>query len=197
MAYRKNKSIYRKNITKTLCPSKCPINPPEICFLGDFLFYLLMEFYKKYRHIGNSYAGVPKYWVPVVEKHLKRIEKVMWPQWWMPLFVKRFIHFLATDNSVVRIRYRWAYKLRNKLTGHQIIQDIKEKYGTLRIYGYHGKEIDDIITEAENECDNTCQDCGSNNEVKCVNNGWVYALCQECRNGPAFSPKRQVLIEKY
>ncbi len=155
-----------------------------------------MEFYKKYKHIGNSYAGVPGHWVPVVQKHLKRIEKIMWPQWWMPLFLKRWVHFLATGNSVVRIKYWWAYNLRNKLTGCQIIHDIKEKYGQLRIYASAGKEINDIIKEAQQECANTCQDCGSNDNVKCIDNGWTYVLCQECRNRPEFSPKRKVLTEK-
>ncbi len=155
-----------------------------------------MEFSKKYRHIGNSYAGVPRHWKPVVEKHLVRIEKVMWKQWWMPRFIMRAIHFLATGGSVVRIKFWWAYNLRNKLTGSQIIQDIKEKYGSLRIYGYFGKEIDDIITEAVKECANTCMDCGSNNNVEYIDNGWVYVLCAECRDRPEFSPTREVLIEK-
>lgn len=155
-----------------------------------------MEFSKKYRHIGYSYASVPKFWKPIVEKHLVRIEKIMWPQWWMPKFIKRSISWLSNGGSVVRIKYRWAYKIREYLTGHQIIQDIKEKYGTLRIYGYYGKEIDDIITQAEKDCQNTCQDCGSNNDVDHIDNGWVYVLCQECRDRPEFSPKREVLIEK-
>lgn len=156
-----------------------------------------MEFYKKYRHIGNSYASVPGHWKPVVEKHLIRIEKIMWPQWWMPQFMKRFVHYLATNNSVVRIKYWWAYNLKNKFTNHQSITDIKEKYGRLRIYAYAGKEINNIIAEAITECDNTCQDCGSNDDVQRIDNGWVYTLCTECRNAPQFSPTREVLIEKY
>ena len=119
----------------------------------------------------------------------------MWP-WWMPFALKRAIHWAATGNSVVRVKYRWAYNLRNYLTGHQIIQDIKEKYGSLRIYGYHGQQINNIIEEAVKECANTCQECGSNEDVHYIDNGWVYVLCPECSSGPEFSPTREVLIEK-
>ena len=55
-----------------------------------------------------------------IEKRIIDIEKIMWPQRWLPLFVKRWIHYLGTDNSVVRVKYRWALKLRDKLTGGQM-----------------------------------------------------------------------------
>ena len=139
-----------------------------------------MKIYKKYKHIGYSYPGVPDGWVTIVEKAIVDIERVMWPRW-IPLFIKRWIHYLATDNSVVRVKYRWANNLRNRLTGHCMIMDIKEKYATLRIYAFSSEAIDKIIEKAEIDCDNTCQNCGSTESVETIDTGWVYNLCGECR----------------
>jgi hypothetical protein len=150
-----------------------------------------MEFYKKYRHIGYSYPGVPGYWKPIVEKALIEIEKEMWPKW-MPMFLKRWIHYLATGNSVVRVKYWWAYRLRERLTRGQSITDVKEKYATLRIYASAGKEINEIIERAEDECSSTCQECGGYDGVRTVDNGWYEQLCVMCS-----PPKRKVLTEKY
>ena len=140
-----------------------------------------MTFAKKYKHIGYSYPGVPKGWVDITERALVKIEKVMWPYWWMPFFVKRLIHYLATGNSVVRVKYRWALKLRDKLTHGQMVQDVKDKYATLRIYCYGGEEMNKIIEEAEKECIATCEECGSKDDVKMFDTGWVYNICRECR----------------
>lgn len=138
-----------------------------------------MKFHEKYSHVGYSYAGVPNAWVTIVEQAIREIEKVMWPRW-LPMPVCRLIHWLATGDSVVRVKYWWAYRLRERLTGGQIIMDIKEKYATLRIYGSFGGKINDIIRRAEKECNQTCQDCGSKTEVEKVNLGWVYNLCATC-----------------
>lgn len=157
-----------------------------------------MKFHKKYRHVGNSYAdaSVPAGWIPIVKKAIIEIEKLMWPRW-MPKFLKRLIHHLATGGSFVKIKYYWAYKLRGKLTKHCIIQDIKEKFASLRIYGSFTYEMQNVITEAERECNITCQQCSSKEEVKNVtDDGWYSLYCKECRNHPKFSPKREVLIEK-
>ena len=70
-----------------------------------------MEFHKKYRHVGISYPGVPKGWVPIFERAIVAIEKEMWPGW-MSFHLKHLIHWLATGNSVVCIKFRWAERLR-------------------------------------------------------------------------------------
>jgi hypothetical protein len=141
-----------------------------------------MEISKKYRHIGYSYPGVPKGWKTIVEKAIVDIEKEMWPRW-IPLFIKRWIHYLATGNSVVRVRSRFWYSVRQKLTRGQIITDIKDKFASLRIYGCYGDEIDEIITKAEDECYETCEKCGSKQKVKAFGKGWIYNLCKSCRYG--------------
>jgi hypothetical protein len=140
-----------------------------------------MKISEKYRHIGYSYPGVPKGWVSIVEEAIIKIEKEMWPSW-IPIFLKRKIHYWATDNSVVKVKSKFWYKIREKLTKGQIITDIKDKYATLRIYGFFGQDIGSVISEAEKKCQNTCEKCGSNESVKSVNYGWVYQLCKECRD---------------
>lgn len=139
-----------------------------------------MKIQEKYRHIGYSYPGVPLGWKPIVEKAIVDIEKAMWVQW-LPLFVKRWIHYRATGNSVVNVKSEFWYKIRGKLTKSQIISDIKDKFATLRIYGYYGDEIDAIIYTAENECLCTCEKCGSKDDNKMVDYGWIYNLCKKCR----------------
>ncbi len=139
-----------------------------------------VKFYKKYRHVGYSYAGVPIGWNNIVERAVIDIEKAMWPRW-MPMFLKRWIHYLATGNSVVRVKFRWAYSLRQKLTGGCMITDIKDKYAGLRIYCYGNSEMNDIIDRAEDECDKTCEICSSNEDVEIYDHGWMYNLCAKCR----------------
>jgi hypothetical protein len=142
------------------------------------------EISEKYRHIGYSYPGVPEGWVPIVEKTIIKIEKEMWPSW-IPMFIKRKIHYWATGNSVVRIKSRFWNSIRKKLTKGQIITDIKDKYAELRIYGYFGKSIEEIIEEAEEECYKTCEKCGSQDKTRTVGKSWLYNLCRKCRYKPS------------
>ena len=138
------------------------------------------KFSRKYKHVGYSYLGVSDHWKPIVAQAVIEIEKNMWVHW-LPFFVKRWIHWLATGNSVVRIKYWWAYHLKNKLTHHQMITDIKDKYAGLRIYGYFNDYCNQIIKQAERDCDRTCEWCGSQDDVKVVDYGWMYNLCASCR----------------
>jgi hypothetical protein len=139
-----------------------------------------MKVSEKYRHIGYSYPGVPNGWKPIVEKAIIEIEREMWPRW-IPVFIKRWIHYLATGNSVVRVRSWFWYRVREKLTKGQIITDIKDKFATLRIYGSFGDEIEKIIDKAEEDCYRTCERCGGNEKVRSVGKGWIYNLCKPCR----------------
>jgi hypothetical protein len=139
-----------------------------------------MKISEKYKHVGYSYPSVPKGWVKIVEKAIIDIEKEMWPKW-IPMFIKRIIHYLATGNSVVCVKYRFWYKVRKKLTKGQMITDIKDKFASLRIYGYFGPEIEEIIDKAEDECYRTCEKCGSNKNVRTMGKGWLYNLCKSCR----------------
>ena len=139
-----------------------------------------MKISEKYKHIGYSYPSVPEGWLKIVEKAIVDIEKEMWPRW-IPMFIKRIIHYLATGNSVVYVKYRFWNKVRKKLTKGQMVTDIKDKFASLRIYGYFGPEIEEIIEKAEDECYRTCEKCGSNKHVRTMGKGWLYNLCKSCR----------------
>lgn len=136
---------------------------------------------EKYRHIGYSYAGVPNGWKNIVNDLIILIEKEMWPQWYLPLFIKRLIHYLGTGNSVIGVKYKTFYKLRKFLTNDQIVMDIKDKFATLRIYGYFNERIYSIINSAEMLCSNTCESCGSRDNPEIVAGFWYQNLCENCR----------------
>jgi hypothetical protein len=138
-----------------------------------------MEFYKKYSHVGYSYLNVNDGWKPIVKKAVIEIEKEMWVKW-LPFFIKRWIHYLAYGRSVYYIKFRIFYKLRNILTNGNIITDIKDKYATLRIYGFFNNKINFIIEKAEKECDKTCEKCGSRENVSNVGKNWIYNYCKKC-----------------
>lgn len=60
---------------------------------------------------------------------------------------------------------------------------VKEKFGGLRFYtsGGGGKEIGNLIDEAESEAYKTCESCGSKENVTCEGRPhWVRTLCAEC-----------------
>ena len=139
-------------------------------------------FSQKYNHVGYSYLSIPTPWGPVVKQCIIDIEKLMWSKY-LPFWFKRLIHYLATGNSVVRIKYWWAHRLRNYLTGHTMIQQIKDKFATLRIYGYFSQEMETLISKADKQCQNTCEYCGSNDEVvrNTTHTGWIRNLCKNCR----------------
>ncbi len=58
---------------------------------------------------------------------------------------------------------------------------VKEKFAGLRFYYTGGDdEIEGMVTMAEHICDNTCQECGSHEDVEMVGKGWITTLCKKC-----------------
>ena len=58
---------------------------------------------------------------------------------------------------------------------------IKEKFGGLRVYVINGNEkIFGLISDAEDESLETCEHCGTKENVDQRNNGWIYTLCNNC-----------------
>lgn len=149
-----------------------------------------MKISEKYRHIGYSHPGVPKGWLKIVEDAIVEIERAMWPRW-IPLFIKRWIHYKATGNSVVGVKSKFWYRIRTRLAKNMIITDIKDKYATLRIYGYFNVEIDQIIRKTVKRCSETCESCSSTQDVKTVDYGWVYNLCKSCQDKKKSSRKNK------
>ncbi len=61
---------------------------------------------------------------------------------------------------------------------------IKEKFGTLRIYSENGNKFTgELISLAEKESEETCEICGSKDlvENKATKTGWWKTLCDKCR----------------
>jgi len=57
--------------------------------------------------------------------------------------------------------------------------EVKEKFGTLRVYIINGSDkAYDLIEEAESKSRFVCEVCGK--EGKLRSDGWLFTLCDEC-----------------
>lgn len=60
-------------------------------------------------------------------------------------------------------------------------EQVKEKFGTLRVYMTSTTDkMDKIIQEAEEKSAKTCENCGEKGKVR--GGGWIKVLCDECEN---------------
>lgn len=61
------------------------------------------------------------------------------------------------------------------------VTQIKEKYGSLRIYAdFLSEEQDKVLNELENRSFTMCEGCGVPAKAKTVR-GWISVLCDQCR----------------
>lgn len=57
---------------------------------------------------------------------------------------------------------------------------MKEKFGGLRFYTNDSDDyVEGMIMMAEHMCDNTCQECGSNEDLG-ITKGWISVVCRKC-----------------
>lgn len=57
---------------------------------------------------------------------------------------------------------------------------IKEKFGELRFYAnFYTKELEELISQAEYEASQTCEICGSKNDIG-FTIGWITTCCKDC-----------------
>jgi rubrerythrin len=62
------------------------------------------------------------------------------------------------------------------------VQQVKEKYGTLRFYtSCHFDEIEDLIELAEKQSEITCEMCGKLGKMS--KSPWFSVMCEECKTG--------------
>lgn len=60
------------------------------------------------------------------------------------------------------------------------IDQIKEKFGTLRVYmNFYNDEVDKAIEVAELESSQTCEDCGKEGHMTNIHH-WMRTLCDDC-----------------
>ena len=80
-----------------------------------------------------------------------------------------------------------------RFLGGLVIVQVKEKFGTLRMYHYttNGDEgyMDGFITAIESMSARICEDCGKPGSVR--PRSWVRTLCDECYNNGKGKPTAQ------
>ena len=70
------------------------------------------------------------------------------------------------------------------------LDQVKEKFGGLRIYYTPSVDWDseqaatlrEIVRRAESKANDTCENCGSAENVDFANSSWIRRLCETCRN---------------
>ena len=74
------------------------------------------------------------------------------------------------------------YKSKNANINELTIYQIKEKYGTLRIYlGNCIKGTEQIVQRYEMLSSKVCEVCGRKGKMR-INNGWIKVLCDSCKD---------------
>jgi hypothetical protein len=68
------------------------------------------------------------------------------------------------------------------------VQQVKEKFGTLRFYCPGNDAIDRYVQLAERLSSVTCEDCGKRGTAN--DSGWIRTQCDDCRNHRATFKKR-------
>lgn len=60
------------------------------------------------------------------------------------------------------------------------IQQVKEKFGALRIYTFGGaqEQIQDVVMKAETASQSICEECGASGKPVDIG-GWLKTLCEE------------------
>jgi hypothetical protein len=87
-------------------------------------------------------------------------------------------NLLEKINAYIENKNKWA-KPEEKITGFQIAQ-VKEKFGGLRFYSDGGdRYIDGLVSFAEEVSYNTCETCGTNQELG-QTIGWISVVCKKC-----------------
>lgn len=122
------------------------------------------ELIKKYPKIFQQYEGnpgmvnwhgVPEGWLPIIDKLCGSIQS----------YIDNFVRYTKDGE------YR-----PEQVTCTQM----KEKFGGLRFYTNGNDDyVDGMIHMAEHMAYNTCQDCGSEQDIG-TTKGWITTLCRTC-----------------
>jgi hypothetical protein len=83
--------------------------------------------------------------------------------------------YVAKDIEKKQFREQWQ-----QVPTPLVFSQVKEKFGTLRIYSYGGDQFcEGVIAMAERMSAVTCEHCGLPGKIN--NNGWITTLCSSCR----------------
>lgn len=95
------------------------------------------------------------------------------PKGWRKAFGIKMCNDIKKQLKKDKILYRWR------------IMDIKEKYGTLRLYyNYGSTELYDLIDQYERDSILYCIKCGKKAEY--ISKGWISPYCSNCKIGDNF-----------
>lgn len=121
-----------------------------------------------------NWHGVPKGWLPIIDK------------------------LCGSMQNYIDSYKRWDKEKQDWIHPPQITcTQMKEKFGGLRFY-YNGGDdlIEGMIVMAEYLCSNTCQQCGSEQDLGKTKH-WISVLCRSCvikegdRAMAAWTPKTE------
>jgi len=104
------------------------------------------------------------------------------PVGWKKAFGKQYLKDLKKQLKKDKMLYKFR------------ITDLKEKYGTLRLYiNYGSPELYNIINKYESLSWNTCINCGK--PATHISKGWISPFCEECVNNSK-NPDRYIKRNK-
>lgn len=104
-----------------------------------------------------NWHGVPEGWLPIIDKLCGSIQ-----------------NYIDNYKRWIKEKDEWVHP--PQLTCTQM----KEKYGGLRFYYEGGDDLmEGMVVMAEYLCSNTCQDCGSEQDIGRTA-GWITTLCRSC-----------------
>lgn len=86
----------------------------------------------------------------LIEEFLNFVAREANP-YYLPHWFLNLLHLYGNDNSIVRCRNLTISNWHRKLTHGIMIRDIKEKWGTLRIYGSFTQKIQNKLEILEKE----------------------------------------------
>ncbi len=86
--------------------------------------------------------------------------------------------FNILDQLMGNIQHHIDWKNKEEVVVQVTLDQVKEKFGTLRFYYTGGDDIiDGMVRMAESMSGVTCEECG--NPGKRIGGGWVTTLCKE------------------
>jgi len=92
------------------------------------------------------------------------------------IYYPKFIRFIAKKLGISKLYGYWKIK---KVHQVEFIQ-VKEKFGTLRIYKMGGNNItDELIEFVEVLSGSVCEYCGTMKNVS-QTKGWIKTICEDC-----------------
>ena len=140
---------------------------------NKFIYTVSPITHDKRRQEGSGTTEDPYRWVVVAEAER---------DWLARLASRLFSREPSRDyGSRIATLQHLGFKafVHHPYTGFAVVQ-VKEKYGTLRLYCPGTPAIDKYIRLAERLSAVTCEDCGKPGQAN--ESDWISTLCDECRN---------------